>query len=270
MTKNQLEQLATEYVLTSPGNRVQAEKALREDLAGMQMYDAPIFGYASADDPYFARLKNHPQANVPLRLPGDWLAEAKTVISYFVPMTETVRVSNREDKKSPSCAWLHARIDGQIFLFMLGRHLVEVLQKAGYQAVQPSADERFYSVQAKPSEEGLTFTSNWSERHVAYGCGLGTFSLSKGLITAKGVAGRFGSLVTDWQAEPSPKYKTLTANCTMCGACVDNCPVQAISLEQGKDHEKCGRFLNAVLKKQAPYYGCGKCQVGVPCESCIP
>ena len=36
--------------------------------------------------------------------------------------------------------------------------------------------------------------STWSERHVAYVSGLGTFGLSGGLITAKGQAVRLGSV----------------------------------------------------------------------------
>ena len=40
------------------------------------------------------------------------------------------------------------------------------------------------------------YASNWSERHVAYVCGLGTFGC-QGLITSKGLAGRFGSIITD-------------------------------------------------------------------------
>lgn len=56
----------------------------------------------------------------------------------------------------------------------------------------------------------------------------------------------------------------------MCGACVKNCPVDAISLEEGKDHKICCDFLDITGKKFKPRYGCGKCQVSVPCQSSIP
>ncbi len=56
----------------------------------------------------------------------------------------------------------------------------------------------------------------------------------------------------------------------MCRACIRNCPVDAISTENGKDHKKCTSFQDLTAEKFKPRYGCGKCQVGVPCESRIP
>jgi hypothetical protein len=49
-------------------------------------------------------------------------------------------------------------------------------------------------------------TSNWSERHSAYIAGLGTFCLSYSLISEKGCAGRYGTVVTDLDLEPSPDH----------------------------------------------------------------
>lgn len=56
----------------------------------------------------------------------------------------------------------------------------------------------------------------------------------------------------------------------MCGECVINCPVNAISIENGKDHLICSRFLEKTKEKYSPRYGCGKCQIDVACESRIP
>ena len=100
---------------------------------------------------------------------------------------------------------------------------------------------------------------------------MGTFSLSKGLITERGVSGRFGSVVTD---APLPvtkrRYTGLYDYCSMCGACVRNCPAQAISLEHGKSHHLCCSYFDTLREKYAPRFGCGKCQVNVPCERRIP
>ena len=110
----------------------------------------------------------------------------------------------------------------------------------------------------------------WSERHVAYLCGLGTFGLSKGIITRKGMAGRFASLVTalELPADERP-YKGLYDYCIRCGECIRRCPVRAIS-EEGKEHKPCHDWLLHVKKEYAPRLGCGKCQTAVPCESGIP
>jgi ferredoxin len=56
----------------------------------------------------------------------------------------------------------------------------------------------------------------------------------------------------------------------MCGACAANCPVGAISIESGKNHLLCSKYLNSAEKRYAPRYGCGKCQVAVPCENASP
>ena len=40
--------------------------------------------------------------------------------------------------------------------------------------------------------------------------------------------------------------------------------------ERGKNHSICSKFCDKTAEKYKPRYGCGKCQVGVPCESRIP
>jgi epoxyqueuosine reductase QueG len=100
---------------------------------------------------------------------------------------------------------------------------------------------------------------------------LGTFGLSKGLITRKGTAGRFGSILTDLFLTPDTReYKDVYEYCNMCGICAKKCPSSAISVENGKDCLPCYEFIEETLRKNYPRYGCGKCQVGVPCESRIP
>ena len=102
-------------------------------------------------------------------------------------------------------------------------------------------------------------------------CGLGTFGLSKGLITRKGIAGRFGSIITELSILPDKRnYQDIYEYCNMCGECGKNCPVNAISIVKGKDHVICSKFIDKTEEKHKPRYGCGKCQIGVSCESSIP
>ena len=102
-------------------------------------------------------------------------------------------------------------------------------------------------------------------------CGLGTFGLSKGLITKKGTSSKIGSIVTDLYVKPDIReYENIYEYCLMCGACVKQCPVNAISIENRKNHTLCSEFLNKIKEKHKPRYGCGKCQVNVPFESFIP
>lgn len=58
--------------------------------------------------------------------------------------------------------------------------------------------------------------------------------------------------------------------CIKCGVCAKNCPAKAISLKHGKNNIKCRMHVETMRKKYSPRYGCGKCQVGVPCEFRAP
>jgi len=280
MDKRDIIQMASSYVETSEYNLVSKEVAISEDVVGLKMYDTPILGFAAADDEYFTMLKQPQAIGQHFMLPQEWLPQAKTVISMFLPFTEAVKRSNQEDVIWPSKEWLHARVEGQAFINKLCSYLSSELTNAGYKSLAPSQDERFW-FKAESDEtaddpisarqQAPSFTSNWSERHVAFVCGLGTFGLSRGIITRRGMAGRLASIITDLYIEPDKRtYKDIYEYCIMCGACARNCPAKAISFEKGKNHEICSQFMDKIRDKYKPRYGCGKCQVKVPCESAIP
>ena len=97
--------------------------------------------------------------------------------------------------------------------------------------------------------------------------GLGTFGFSKGLITPKGTAGRLGSVITTMYLQPDNRdYDIFDQYCTRCN--VYSAALGTIS-KKGTNH-KCSRFIDRTAEKFNPRYGCGKCQVGVPCEFELP
>lgn len=274
MNKQDIIKTAADFVENSEDNYITKQNAISENVEGMKIYEKPILAFGSPDDEYFASFKEPSVIGKHFLLPQEWLPESKTVISFFLPFSKAVKKGNRKDKTWPSEEWLHGRIEGQAFLNKLCRHLQQELINAGYNSLVPSLDERFWS-KAGPDNDALpsevSFTSTWSERHVAFVCGLGTFGLSKGLITSKGIAGRFGSILTELYLSPDQrKYEAINEYCSMCGTCVKRCPVNAISLEEGKNHTICSAFLDKTAEKYKPRYGCGKCQIGVPCEGRIP
>jgi len=270
LDRQELIKIAEDFIGHSEDNIISREIAISDNVVGMKIFDTPILAFGAADDEYFKRLKDPTVIGEHFMLPAEWLPKAKTVISFFLPFSEAVRIGNRRDMSWPTEEWLHARIEGQALLFKLCRHLESELQGAGYESLVPSLDKRFWVNHDNPRHEAK-FTSNWSERHVAFTCGLGTFGLSKGLITKKGMAGRFGSVITDLYITPDKReYEDIYEYCTMCGKCADNCPVMAITTENGKNHVPCFKFLCETEAKHKPRYGCGKCQVAVPCESRIP
>lgn len=266
LEKASVESIVLDVFGNCTGNAISEEDAITPDLAGVKMFEAPLVGIGSAKDDLYEKLKQDGVVGPWHMSPGEWLEEGKTVVSLFFPFTEEVKKSNRESVGNPSSAWLHGRIEGQQFIFRYMKQLSEALEAQGMKTCVPGLDERFTQIK----EEGV-FGSNWSERHTAFICGLGTFGLSKGIITEKGMAGRLGSIIIDQEmAADVRKYTEIYEYCSMCGACTYRCPAEAITLEEGKDHVKCNACLQATKEKFAPRFGCGLCQTKVPCESRIP
>lgn len=253
MDLSMIEQAVRNYCLSSPLNVV-------AELNSLKIFDEPLVGIASAQDPLFASLKEPEAVGEQHMSPGEWLSGATAVVSYFLPFTLSVREANRI-MGLPAREWLYGRIEGEQFNNALREYLVRYFADHGYEAIAPALNERFKVIKRR---------SNWSERHVAYVAGLGTLSLSCSIITRNGSAGRLGSVIVNAPLENTVRYYTeKDENCTKCGACIRRCPPLAIT-ESGKDHEVCSGFLDRVLARYHPRYGCGKCQTGVPCESSIP
>lgn len=237
---------------------------------GTVLYDTPLIGFAAASDEIFETYKQKEVIGPRFLTPAEWLRTAKTVVSFFLPFSAAVRISNRADGTDPSAEWLYGRIEGQAFIGKFMAALKQMLEGKGIEVCVPSMDERFdvkFETTLTTERPDFRAESRWSERHAAYACGLGTFGLSRGLISEKGMAGRYAGLIVseEWTAT-GRGYMGIEDYCIKCGACARNCPVQAISLEYGKNNVLCNDHLEKMKKKYSPRYGCGKCQVGVPCE----
>jgi epoxyqueuosine reductase QueG len=254
---------------------LKAEEALRPELAGLQFFAEPLIGVAAPDDPLFSVLQENGVIGPHHFLPAMWLPTVRSVISVFLPFNGLINRANRIPGY-PAAEWLHGRIEGQAFIRQLAARSAQYWEERGYSAVVPGLNPRYRQREGQkgPNDEALgehLFTSNWSERHVAFVAGLGTFSLSRSFITEKGAAGRLFSLLTGADIPPVPRgYSRPDELCSTCGACVARCPAGAISLAEGKQHPPCAAFLNAVREKFSPRYGCGKCQTGTPCEHGAP
>ena len=236
---------------------------------GLRFFGDPIFSVGAADDPGFQVLKREGVVGAHHLLPEDWLPGAKTVISIFLPYSDRVLASNIADPELPSLEWMFTRVDGQNHLLATGLAVKKALEAEGWKAVVPQTDSRFAlqtSVQTMGENTPL-FTSNWSERHVAYVTGLGTFGLSTCVITRKGSAGRFISVVSDWPCAPDGKdYTDLLEYCSRCGACIKRCPAGAIRENCSKDKSACAVYVGKASAAHTPRYGCGKCQSAIPCQ----
>jgi epoxyqueuosine reductase QueG len=266
MNAETIEKVLTEYLEAAAENYVPTGKALASGIAGMRIFDDPIVGVCGADDARLLSYRDNDEANTHMLMPDEWLPGAKSVVSVFLPFSECVRASNRGDGPV-SYEWLHGRIEGQDCVIALATYLAEWLGDA----VIPVKDARFKLARGEGADPTRAFTANWSERHVAYAAGLGTFSMPGGIITRKGAAGRLAGIVTAREIEPTPRdYEGIYDYCINCGKCVARCPADAISEDMRKDALRCSGQVNIPKKTHAVYYGCGKCQTGVPCESVAP
>jgi epoxyqueuosine reductase len=251
------------------------------------IFDEPLVRFAAGDDPLFEQYKTiigdihlTPREVLEAAFPGAELPEQVSVVSWILPITQTTRESNRAETKGPSRLWSHTRWFGEMFNDDVRRHVVRLLTDAGYLATAPMISPYF---KMSGNEQGPF--SNWSERHVAYAAGHGTFSLSDGFITERGIAHRCGSVVTTASLPASGRKATHHyGNCLYyadgsCGICIERCPAGAIS-ENGHDKPRCQQYLHdlgydpAKLKDgydlNTSVSGCGLCQTKVPCEAANP
>nr|WP_320146783.1 epoxyqueuosine reductase [uncultured Anaeromusa sp.] len=252
-----------EFVLTNPKNfvgKLETISTTPTSFSRMKIWETPLIGVASAADPLWVALKNPVSVGPQHKSPDEWMPEAKSVISYFLPYTERIRSANRIAEVTAT-EWLYGRWEGEILNEALRSFIVDMVEKNGGRAIAPIQDQRY---------EVVDLRSNWSERHVAFIAGLGTFSLSRALITKRGSAGRFGSVIVDFSLEPTQReYSDIYEYCSKCMACARRCPPQAID-KNGKDNQMCRLHIGMEKEKYSPRYGCAKCQAGVPCEAKIP
>ncbi|MGW8301604.1 MAG: epoxyqueuosine reductase [Desulfobacterales bacterium] len=277
ISRDWIENLIQDFIATSPQNTM-------KNKTDEPAWDDVLVGFVSGADAIWQQYKEYVGAfhwtpwevfnqHCPQESAG---AQELTVISWVLPQRALVRKANRKAKKYPAEEWARIRIYGEEFNAALRRHVAKRLTKVGHAAVAPMLVANWTIVKS----ERFSYASSWSERHAAHAAGLGTFGLCDGLITAKGKAMRVGSVVAKISIEPTPRpYSDHRAYCLFfdngtCGKCIDRCPVRAIT-EAGHDKEKCRQHLarsREYVKKTYKFegYGCGLCQVGVPCEAGIP
>lgn len=194
-------------------------------------------------------------------LPEDFLAGARSILCFFIPFKPWVGHSNREGGKA-SVNWAQAYQSTNALAENLGEYLVKYFMARGLRAVYPYEATVFTEDNPK---------SRWSQRHLAYFAGMGSFGINNLLISKKGSLGRYFSLITNLElsneAELSPEYCLYKIDGS-CNLCVERCSFEALSL-QGFDPFKCLAQVN----KNKDILGasvCGKCAVDLPCSLEIP
>jgi epoxyqueuosine reductase len=295
---SEIREYITELCSTHELNRLPAE------FGGGRFYGAPVVGVARGSDPIFQKFKEvvAPEHLTPAEMwlasglpdaPG--LAERLRVLSIVFPYVEWIRQEGTKAKDGlPPEIYCVARNFADAFIDAMLEATERLFRGRGFRAASGVRSGAF-GVTIRKEPYGAY--SNWSERHVAFAAGLGTFSLHEGLITAVGCNVRLGSVITDAPLEVTPRHSDEPrSNCLhyakgACGACIKRCPAGAIT-EAGHDKRKCqayGRQVSDVMHSR-PFYallkterrringehrttvnvGCGLCQFGVPCMDTNP
>ena len=217
----------------------------------------PLVRFASAADPLFLSLsevvgKHHIQ-------PQDLLLEARTVMAFFIPFARSIVFAN-QGPGPVAPEWAEAYLKTNALINLTCEHVTAFLSEKGIEAK---------TVPATHTYDPETLLASWSHRSVGFIAGLGRFGINRMLITAKGCAGRYGSLVLGAGVTPDKRGDEefcIGLRTGKCRYCLDSCPVEALKPD-GFDRQKC----NEQLLKNSKHFMelglsdvCGKCVAG-PC-----
>jgi epoxyqueuosine reductase QueG len=223
----------------------------------------PIVAFADAQDPLFQKLKEI--VDPAHLLPTDLLADAKTVISYFVPFTKET-VSSNSKGKGASKQWAKSYTETNKMITNLNVALSDILKKYGFKAATTMPTHNF---------DEAKLVSCWSQKHVAYVAGLGKFGLHHMIITEKGCCGRLCSIITNAKFEPTQRSTTEFCMYKLdgsCGVCIKKCALKALKVDR-LDKQEC---YKECLRNAKTYVAlgladvCGKCAAEIPCSLTNP
>ena len=283
-----IENAIKEFIYTSPLNHLTAFN--NEPIVG-----EPIVAFANGNEQIFQDLKTivdefhlTPREILEKHVGSkNWRFSPTTnidhisVISWALPLTKETRRMERTAPLGGSPRYNHSRWIGIRLYENLEKYVASLLEVLRINAVAPT-QSKFFEIKEM---SGGWLVANWSEKHVAYASGLGTFGLNGLVITSLGCAVYLGSVVCDIELAPTQRHPSHMGNCTFyqdgsCRQCIEHCPGSAIN-QQGRSNIKCLKNLrdeqwikvkNLGLDKDlvGPAPSCGQCSIGVPCEEKIP
>ena len=248
----------------------------------------PLVGFVKGDDPLFLKLKEviGPHHFTPAEIMA-WQSKNNgvtpphasdiCVVSFALSLAEQTIADNENNLAWTAERWAHTRVIGERFILTIERELVNYFMERGILAVAP--DTTPMAVRKRYPRTG--WGSPWSQRHIGYAAGLGTFGYHDFLITEKGCTHCMGSLVVNLKREPERRRPDdIHAHCLHyrgfnCLECAARCPVQAITAGGGHDKDLCSqRVVKSMIHCNNRYhifgYGCGLCSTGVPCSRRFP
>ncbi len=244
---------------------------------GDAIYRGVIGRAQRADNPAFARVAE--------QIPGHWSPAAAFAAGDTGPTPATLSVvslaflmntrsveENAAARDYPARSWYETRKQWNAFHPETARRTIAWLAGRGVRAVCPPFATSYWESMGIDRPHG----SAWSERHVGWACGLGTFGLQGAFITDEGVCLRLMSFVVAapftayGEPDPDPFGGCLQAHGETCGICADRCPSGGVT-RQGRNIAACratvgarnGAHARTALHIDA--YACGLCMTATPC-----
>ncbi|MFX0057344.1 MAG: hypothetical protein ACFE85_13750 [Candidatus Hodarchaeota archaeon] len=277
---------------------------LPDKFGGERFFADPIIGIARGDDPIFQKYKEvvGPEHLTPLEM---WTenelenisASNLYTVSIVFPFADRIRCEGSKNQiikariKLPAEIYSIARNYANEFKIYIMKQMIAFFQDKGFKATSGILSEAFTIIARE------RFYSTWSERHIAFAAGLGTFSLHEALITEVGCNVRLASIITNAPLEiTTRKSDDPYGNCLFyaegtCKECINQCPANAIS-ENGHDKVECNNYRLKIGRRMIPRLksylkpysrrinwkdrddtfpvGCAFCQFGVPCTDKNP
>lgn len=216
-------------------------------------YREPLIGYVAADNPTFSELESI--IGNKMVLPAEILPEAKTVIVYFLPYSETLgKIIRGEDLIYQE--WSDYYTLTNELLAKISDEMIRFLEESGYKTT---------GIPPTNNYDEDTLTTQWPHKSIAVMAGLGSFGLNRLLVTKYGTAGRLNSLITSAEIEPSEytgHQYCLYYQSGKCKMCLEKCPSGAIT-EHGIDKFRCNAYLTGKNVHDSQQ-GCPMCSSG-PC-----
>ena len=225
------------------------------ELGRPDLIRTPLVAFASAQDPRYEELKTviGPWHS----LPTDFLPEARSVISYFIPFTREVALGPKTEPEGCP-VWSEAYITINQHFHVVNQAVQDYLESQGYKAAQ---------IKPPKAYDPETFHAIWSHRSTAVIAGLATLGANNLAITEKGSGGRFCSLITSAKLEPNrepPKNVCPYPINGKCGLCIKACPAGALTggpTNKAACQEELNKNPERLKKLNAKYIAdiCGKC-----------
>lgn len=230
------------------------ECLIKEQVASLDrpdLFREPLIGFSDAYDVDYTNLKN--MIGPWHKKPTEFLENAKSVVSIFVPSTKEVA-------KAPLAAQDVKNKWGEAYLVInsafpsICNSVIQLLKCEGFDAM---------SIPPTHTYDPKILHAAWSHRSAGVISGIGTMGINRMIITKKGSAGRFCSVITSAPLAPSPKeiaHRCFYLKNGKCKKCLKICAVEALNFD-GFDKFKCQleTLHLAAMCEDVENDTCGKC-----------